>query len=153
MSVARQDGVGNRLDSALARFIEFTVLGNEAGWLVSLEAERNIPFPIRRTYYIFGTQPGVRRGKHAHRKLKQVLVCLAGRCRVLLDDATNKAEVELAESSRGLLVDPMVWHEMYEFSSDCVLLVVADDWYDERDYIRDYGVFLEAAGVPHPPIG
>jgi len=128
----------------LARFIDFERRGDDLGWLIALEAERNIPFPIRRAYYIFGTLPGVRRGRHAHRKLRQVMVCLSGRCTILLDDGKTVEEVRLAGNERGLVLEPMIWHEMYDFSADCVLLVLADGWYDETDYIRDYGVFSKA---------
>jgi dTDP-4-dehydrorhamnose 3,5-epimerase-like enzyme len=130
----------------LAKFIEFERRGDELGWLIALEAERNIPFPIRRAYYIFGTLPGVRRGRHAHRRLRQVLVCLTGRCTVLLDDGKTVEEVTMAGNERGLVVEPMIWHEMYDFSAECVLLVLADAWYDESDYIRDYGAFGKALG-------
>ena len=131
-------------DTMQARFIEFNKRGDEYGWLIALEAERNIPFPIRRAYYIFGTLPGVRRGRHAHRKLRQVLVCLAGRCTVSLDDGKTTVEVPLDGNERGLVLEPMIWHEMYDFSEGCVLLVLADAWHDETDYIRDYGAFTKA---------
>ncbi len=129
---------------ALARFVDFAVKGDEFGWLVALEGERNVPFPIKRAYYIFGTRPGVRRGKHAHRQLTQMMVCIAGRCTVLLDDGKASVEVELARNDRGLMLDRMIWHEMYDFSPDCVLLVLADNRYDEADYIRNYDVFKAA---------
>ena len=125
----------------LARYVEFPVKGDELGWLVALEGGRDVPFPIRRVYYIFGTQPGVRRGKHAHRQLTQMMVCLAGRCTVLLDDGRVREEVALTRNDRGLMLEPMLWHEMHDFSPDCVLLVLADNRYDETDYIRDYDAF------------
>lgn len=131
----------------LARFIEFTVKGDELGWLIAVEGGRSIPFPIKRAYYIFGTRPGVRRGRHAHRSLRQVLVCVAGECTITLDDGRQKEEVRLARNDRGLLLDPMVWHEMHDFSPGCVLLVLADEWYDESDYIRDYPTFRREAGA------
>ena len=134
-------------DTVLAKFIEFEVKGDQLGWLIALEGGRNIPFPIRRAYYIFGTRPGVRRGKHAHRRLRQVLVCVAGACTIALDDAREAEEVRLTGNDRGLVLDPMVWHEMYDFSPDCVLLVLADEWYDEGDYIRDYAAFRREAGA------
>lgn len=127
----------------LKNIIKFNELGDNQGWLVALEAERTIPFPVRRVYYIYGTQPGVRRGKHAHHKLRQVLVCIAGTCTVLLDDGRSREDVCLTVNTEGLVLDPMIWHEMYDFSQGCVLLVLADDWYDEADYIRDYSVFKE----------
>lgn len=128
----------------LARYIDFAVKGDNLGWLVALESDRNVPFSIKRAYYIFGTQSGVRRGRHAHRRLTQMMVCLAGQCRVLLDDGRVREEVTLARNDHGLMLDPMIWHEMHDFSPDCVLLVLADNWYDEADYIRDYAMFKAA---------
>jgi len=126
---------------ALKNVIRFRELGDDHGWLVALEAERNIPFPVRRVYYIYGTRPGVHRGRHAHHKLRQVLVCLNGACTILLDDGREREEVRLAGNTEGLVLEPMVWHEMYDFSPGCVLIVLADGWYDEADYIRDYRAF------------
>ncbi len=128
----------------LVRFTDFAVKGDEQGWLVALESDRNVPFPIKRAYYIFGTRAGVSRGRHAHRRLTQMMVCLAGHCKVLLDDGRVREDVALARNDRGLMLDPMIWHEMYDFSADCVLLVLADNWYDETDYIRDYNAFRAA---------
>ena len=130
----------------LARYVEFQMKGDELGWLVAIEAQKNIPFAIRRTYYIFGTRAGVRRGKHAHHALRQLMVCLSGSCKVLLDDGKLREAVLLDTNTRGLFIDPMIWHEMYEFSSDCVLLVLADGWYDVADYIRDYRAFKATSG-------
>lgn len=127
--------------STLARYIDFKVMGDEKGWLVALEGERNVPFPIKRAYYIFDTQPGVRRGKHAHRTLRQAMICLAGSVNVLLDDGATRETVHLNRNDCALMLDPMVWHEMFDFSPGCVLLVLAETWYDETDYIRDYALF------------
>jgi dTDP-4-dehydrorhamnose 3,5-epimerase-like enzyme len=131
--------------SALVRYIDFDVRGDEKGWLVALESERNIPFPIKRAYYIFDTQPGVRRGKHAHRTLRQAMICMAGSVKVLLDDGATQETVHLDRNDRALMLDPMVWHEMFDFSPGCVLLVLAETWYDEADYLRDYAQFQHAA--------
>ncbi len=131
----------------LTRLIEFAVKGDEFGWLVALEAEKNVPFPIRRAYYIFDTRAGVRRGRHAHRTLRQMMVCLAGDCKVLLDDGSMQEIVHLTRNDRGLVLDPMVWHEMYDFSPGCLLLVLAEAWYDEADYIRDYTAFRQASAT------
>ena len=130
----------------LARYVEFQVMGDDLGWLVAIEAQKNIPFAIKRTYYIFGTRAGVRRGNHAHRTLQQLMVCMTGSCRVLLDNGKYREEALLDSNTRGLFIDPMIWHEMYEFSSDCVLLVLADGWYEIADYIRDYSAFKTASG-------
>lgn len=132
-------------DKELIKLQELKVLGDDRGALVALESMRSVAFDFQRVYYIFATQPGVRRGLHAHKTLKQFVVCVAGSCRFLMDDGVRREEVMLASPSLGLYVDPMVWHEMFEFSADCVLMVLADQPYDEADYIRDYEAFLEAA--------
>lgn len=130
--------------STLARYIDLPVRGDKDGWLIALESERNIPFQIKRAYYIYGTQPGVRRGKHAHRTLQQAMICIAGSVNVLLDNGLTRETVCLDRNDRALRLDPMVWHEMFEFSPGCVLLVLAETWYDESDYIRDYALFQQA---------
>ena len=80
------------------------------------------------------------------------MVCLAGECRVLLDDGTRTEELRMHRNDRGLMLEPMVWHEMFDFSPDCVLLVVADAWYEEGEYIRSYDAFKAAcAGSRLPP--
>lgn len=115
--------------------------GDDRGSLVALEEENNIPFSIKRVYYIFDTKDGVRRGFHAHKKLKQVAIAVKGSCRFLLDDGTERIEVVLDNPAQGLLIESCIWREMYDFSSDCVLMVLADSHYDENDYIRDYDGF------------
>ncbi len=122
---------------------DFKVRGDERGSLVAIEEQRDIPFAIRRVYHIFDTQDGVRRGLHAHRQLQQVMVCLKGSCQLLLDDGQEKMILNMQNNSRGILLDRMIWHEMYDFSSDCILLVLASDYYDESDYIRDYSEFQQ----------
>lgn len=116
--------------------------GDERGQLVSLEELKNIPFEIRRVYYMYDTGAGVRRGFHAHISLRQVLICVHGSCRVLLDDGHEKATVLLDKPNEGLVLDSCVWREMFDFSADAVLMVLASELYDEADYIRDYDAFL-----------
>nr|WP_322939465.1 FdtA/QdtA family cupin domain-containing protein [Pseudomonas sp. s4] len=127
---------------SLIRLIDLPPLGDERGSLVAIEANRHIPFEVKRVYYIFGTQPGVSRGFHAHKNLQQLAVCVTGKCRMLLDDGINKESVWLDSPTKGLLIGNNVWREMHEFSGDCVLLVLASEHYDESDYIRDYEEFL-----------
>ncbi|MDY0418950.1 FdtA/QdtA family cupin domain-containing protein [Enterobacter ludwigii] len=122
-------------------FIPLQKHGDDRGSLVALEEENNIPFSIKRVYYIFDTKEGVRRGFHAHKKLKQVAIAIKGSCRFLLDDGTERIEVVLDNPAQGLLIESCIWREMYDFSSDCVLMVLADSHYDENDYIRDYDAF------------
>ena len=127
---------------SLVQWINFPSLGDERGSLVALEGAKTVPFEIKRVYYIFGTQPGVARGFHAHRKLKQVAVCITGKCRMVLDDGAKREEVWLDSPNKGLVIGDMVWREMHDFSSDCVLLVLASEHYDESDYIRRYSDFV-----------
>lgn len=127
---------------SLLQWINFPSLGDERGSLVALEGAKTVPFEIKRVYYIFGTQPGVARGFHAHRKLQQVAVCVTGKCRMVLDDGEKREEAWLDSPNKGLVIGDMVWREMHDFSSDCVLLVLASEHYDEGDYIRLYSNFV-----------
>lgn len=129
--------------SKLATLIDLPSLGDERGSLVALEAGKTIPFEIKRVYYIYGTKVDVARGFHAHRALKQVAVCVAGSCRILLDDGIRKEDVLLNSPTKGLVIGDLVWREMHDFSSDCVLLVIASEFYDEADYIRNYDDFIQ----------
>ena len=126
---------------SLLKIIDFPALGDERGSLISLETYKQIPFDIKRVYYIYGTQTGVARGFHAHKKLQQVAVCVSGKCRMILDDGDKREELWLDSPAKGLLIEDMVWREMHDFSDDCVLLVLASEHYDESDYIRDYEEF------------
>ncbi|MGB5118791.1 MAG: FdtA/QdtA family cupin domain-containing protein [Providencia rettgeri] len=127
----------------LIKLIDFKILGDERGLLIALESNREIPFEIKRVYYLYATRLDVARGFHAHKKLKQVAICLNGSCRFVMDDGKDKQEVILATPDKGLLIDALQWHEMYDFSESCVLMVLANDVYDESDYIREYSSFLE----------
>ena len=127
---------------SLVHWINFPPLGDDRGSLVALEGGKNVPFAIQRVYYLFGTKLGVSRGFHAHKKLQQVAVCVTGRCRMVLDDGQNREAVWLDSSIKGVALPAMVWHEMHDFSPDCVLLVLASEHYDEADYIRNYEHFL-----------
>lgn len=135
-----QDTAGEGL---VAQTELFKVLGDHRGQLVVLQALDNVPFPIKRVYYLTETLPGVSRGFHAHRELTQLAICVSGRCRMLMDDGTSRSDHWLDAFNKGILIPPMVWHEMHDFSPDCVLLVLADNHYDEADYIREYSEFLD----------
>ena len=117
--------------------------GNERGQLVAVEEFKDIPFEIKRVYYIYDTVDGVRRGFHAHKELEQILICVHGSCKVLLDNGMKKKIVSLEKPYEGLYISNDMWREMYDFSSDAVLLVLASQVYDEKDYIRNYDEFLE----------
>ncbi|OSL33195.1 bifunctional acetyl transferase/isomerase [Escherichia albertii B156] len=125
------------------KIIPLQAHGDDRGSLVALEEENNIPFEIKRVYYMFNTKSNVRRGLHAHRKLKQVAIAVRGSCRFVLDDGKERVEILLDNPGQGLLIDSCIWREMYDFSEDCVLMVLADSHYDENDYIRDYETFYK----------
>lgn len=128
--------------------INFSIMGDDRGSLIALEGNKEIPFDIKRAYYIFGTKDQVARGFHAHKNLTQVLICVSGSCRVVLDNGKKKEEVVLDTPSQGLVIRDLTWREMHDFSSDCVLLVLASAPYDESDYIRSYDEFLEYVNKP-----
>lgn len=132
---------------SLIKWIDFPALDDERGSLVALEAEKSVPFLIKRVYYIFGTKAGVSRGFHAHKKLQQVAICITGSCRMILDDGQQRSEVLLNSPNKGLVIGDLVWREMHDFSKDCVLLVLASEHYDESDYIRDYNDFINQVNL------
>ena len=117
--------------------------GDERGMLVSLEEYTDIPFRVKRVYYMYDTKDGVVRGRHAHKSLEQILVCIHGSCKVRLDNGREKKIVHLEKPYEGLYVGRNRWREMFDFSSDAVLRVFASEVYDEKDYIRDYDEFLK----------
>lgn len=126
----------------ITKFV-FNIKGDERGSLVALENMKEIPFDIKRVYYITDTQQDVVRGHHAHKNLKQVLICVHGSCRIGLDDGTEKTEVLLDKINEGLYIESNMWRTMYDFSEGAVLLVLASELYDEADYIRNYDKFIE----------
>lgn len=113
-----------------------TKRGDARGSLVVAEAGKECPFPVARVYWVFGTAAGLRRGFHAHHRTRQMAVCVAGACSFHMDDGRTAAEIRLDTPDVALPIEPGVWHEMYDFTPDCVLLVMADAPYSESDYIR-----------------
>jgi dTDP-4-dehydrorhamnose 3,5-epimerase-like enzyme len=128
---------------SLIKTINFEPLGDARGSLIALEGGKNISFDIKRVYSIFDTKDGVSRGFHAHRNLKQIAICVTGSCRFVLDDGAQKEEVIMDDASKGLLIENLIWREIHDISSDCVLLVLASEYYDEDDYIRHYVQFIK----------
>ncbi len=126
-----------------ASIVELKVFGDERGALISLESGHNVTFDIKRCYYIYGTRVGVRRGFHAHKTLNQLLICLSGQCKIFLDDGATTMDVLLDHPTKALHLSGLTWREMYDFSEDCVLMVLADQYYSEDDYIRNYQDFLK----------
>ena len=121
--------------------------GDDRGQLVALEEYKDIPFHIKRVYYMYDTKDGVRRGGHAHIKLEQILICINGSSKIHLDNGTETKEILLEKPYEGLYISNDMWREMYNFSHDAVLVVLASEIYDESDYIRDYNKFKEYIGA------
>jgi dTDP-4-dehydrorhamnose 3,5-epimerase-like enzyme len=130
---------------ATVREIQFPQHGDERGKLIACESLTElVPFEVKRVYYIFDTTPGTVRGKHAHKVLKQVLICVSGACTIECEMPDGgKSVYRLDWPDRGLLIEGMVWRNMKEFSKDAVLLVLASEHYDEADYIREYTKFRQ----------
>lgn len=125
------------------KIIEFNKIGDEyGGYLVAIEDNLNIPFDIKRVYYTYGVKDNKIRGKHAHRNLDQILLCLNGAVKVKCFDGYEEIEIHLDDPSKGIFIGSMVWHEMYDYREDAVIMVIADDYYNESDYIRDYDEFI-----------
>ena len=122
---------------------QFQQHGDERGQLVALEEFNDIPFEIKRVYYMYDTGKGVTRGQHAHKSLEQILICIHGSCKLMLDNGKEKKIVSLEKPYEGLYISNNIWREMYDFSSDAVLMVLASDVYKEEDYIRNYDEFLK----------
>lgn len=117
--------------------------GDDRGQLVALEEFKDIPFRIKRVYYMYDTGEGVVRGHHAHKSLQQILICIHGSCKIRLDNGRETKVVPLEKPYEGLYVSNIMWREMFDFSPDAVLMVLASELYDEADYIRDYDEFLD----------
>ena len=112
-------------------------------FLTQALAVNGFPFEIKRVYYIWGTAEKVVRGKHAHKKLEQVIVCTSGSCDFILDNGREREVVRLDNPAQGLHIKNNIWREFTNFSKDCVVMVLASEHYNEEDYIRDYEMFLK----------
>ena len=126
--------------------IQFQVHGDDRGQLIALEVLKDVPFEIKRVYYMYDTKENVRRGFHSHKKLEQILVCVSGTCKLLLDDGKEKRVVNLEKPYEGVYIGANIWREMFDFSEDAVLMVLASEHYNENDYIRNYNEFLRSIG-------
>ena len=125
---------------------QFQQHGDDRGQLVSLEEYVDIPFEIKRVYYMYDTVPDQVRGYHAHKSLEQILICIHGSCKVLLDNGSEKKRVFLEKPYEGLYVPNNMWREMYDFAPETVLMCLASEVYNEEDYIRNYDDFLRFVG-------
>ena len=126
------------------KLLNFYIHGDNRGKLISLENLKEIPFEVKRVYYMFDTLPNESRGFHAHKNLEQIIIAIDGACTFLLDDGTRKEKVLLNRPDVGLYIGKNIWREMHDFSYGCKLVVLASDYYDEKEYIRNYDEFLKS---------
>ena len=119
---------------------------NSAGALTFVEANRDVPFTIKRVYYLYDIVPGEHRGFHAHKELKQLLFCPYGEIRLILDNGSVREEITLNDPSIGVVIDKPTWREMLWLKENSALCVAASELYKEEDYIRDYSEFLDFIG-------
>jgi len=125
--------------------IKLKCISDEYGSLVPIEETIDIPFEIKRIYYITNVDKNATRGFHSHRKLHQLLICVNGSVKIRLKNPNEEEIVKLNDKSVGLYIGPLVWNEMFDFSEQAVLLVIASGFYDESEYIRNYDYYLNEA--------
>lgn len=128
------------------KILEFGDLGDERGKLVVVEGAQDIPFNIQRVFYIYGSDSEVVRGQHANRNSEFVLINVSGSSKVRVDNGFEEDIIELNRPRMGLYLPTMLWKDMYDFSADSVLLVLANTHYDGHEYIRDYDEFIKEVG-------
>jgi len=126
------------------KIVELPKITEPSGNLTFIESARHVPFQIARAYYLYDVPGGAQRGGHAHKVLEEFLVAISGSFDVVLDDGRDKARFHLNRSFHGLYVPRMIWRELDNFSSGSVCLVLASEYYDELDYLRDYSEFQKA---------
>lgn len=124
------------------KLLNLPKLSERKGAITFIYGGEHVPFPVRRVYYLYDVPGGESRGGHAHRQLRQLLVSVMGAFDVVIDDGSERRRVHLDRGYFGLLIPPMIWRELENFSSGGICLVLASDPYDEADYIRDYDTFL-----------
>jgi dTDP-4-dehydrorhamnose 3,5-epimerase-like enzyme len=142
-------GTGGRLLRLLkvddCKLVELPVVHDPQGNLTFIEEERHAPFRIARVYHLYDVPGGAKRGGHAHRSCKEMLVAMSGSFEVVLNDGLEQKSVRLNRSYIGLYLPPMIWRELVDFSSGSVCMVLASAYYEEADYIRDQKEFREIA--------
>lgn len=129
------------------RLLDFPGHTDDRGALAFMESPTDLPFDVRRIYYLYDVPAGRSRGAHAHRALEQVFIALAGSFTILFDDGKKQREFRLESPRQGLYVPPMLWRDLRDFSPGAICVVLASARYLESDYIRDHTAFLEAAGA------
>ena len=132
------------MDTDRCRMLEFPKITDPRGNLTFIEQQRHVPFEVKRVFYLYDVPTGESRGAHAHRKLRQVVICLAGSFDVLVDDGKQKRAIHLNRPWQGLYIPPMIWAAETNFDPGSVCLVLASELYDASDYYRDYDQFVRA---------
>ena len=130
------------MKNSLIEFIKIPKIYDDCS-LYFIENNKHIPFAIKRVYYVSLPKAGLSRGKHAHYQNKQVIFCIQGKVRMVVDNGNKREEVVLDKPDIGLFLDKMVWHEMHDMNEKTMLLILASEFYDEEDYIRNYKKFLQ----------
>ncbi len=133
----------NPIQNMNYEIITFTANGDSTGSLIAVETGREIPFAVKRVYYIYNTAPDALRGRHAHSRLEQLIFCPSGSCDFILDDGFQRETVKMDSPSKGLYIKGNIWREFTNFSPDCVVMVLASEFYDDDDYIKNYQEFLQ----------
>ncbi|RLL49705.1 WxcM-like domain-containing protein [Mariprofundus sp. EBB-1] len=125
------------------RIIELPKISDPRGNLTFVESERHIPFDIKRVYYLYDVPGGAERGAHGHKNLQQLIIAMSGSFDIVLNDGVNQKKIHMNRSYYGLYICPMMWRDITNVSSGAVCMVLASEYYDEHDYLRDYDEFLE----------
>lgn len=124
------------------KIIEWKENGDERGKLVVIEGEKDIPFEIKRIFYIYGMDKEVIRGLHSNKKSEFVIINVGGSAKVRLHDGKKEMVIELDRPNKGVYIPKLMWKEMYDFSEECIMLVISNQPYDNGEYIRDFDEFL-----------
>ena len=128
------------------KLLNFSQLGDKRGHLVVVEGNKDIPFDIKRIFYIYDSDMNVVRGKHANRLSEFVLINISGKCDIFVDDGKNQETIVLDKPYQGIYLNKMVWKNMFNFSEDAILLVLSNEYYNNEEYIKDYEEFKSIVG-------
>jgi len=134
------------------KYIRFNQLGDDRGKLVVIEGEQEVPFIIQRVFYIYGSDQDVVRGEHANLETEFVLINVCGSSKLRIDDGTNEKIYVLDKPHEGIYIPRMVWKDMYDFSEDSILLVLASQHYNGKEYIRDYDEYIKIMSENAPNV-
>ncbi len=126
------------------RIIDLPRFSDERGTLTVIENDKEIPFEIRRIYYLHNNSTDMARGKHAHKKLNQFIIAMNGSFDITIDDGNETETYNLRDCNQGLFICPMIWRDIRNFTKDAICVVLASEFFDEDDYLRNYGAFLKA---------